>query len=542
MRHLLHGLTILCALGLGCKKDMDEFVPTDDDAQEDDNVDDDDDDATEDDDDTADDDDDTIDEPYRIINYYPRDHAWEAMWEQWDDAAVAMDADMATVHDLGANTVRLFIHPSQFGWDEEGHRPSTDDMEHLEQALELIRDHDLRAMPTLFDLMDVTSLSTEDCLEWMEGLFDQLSAEGRDTVAVWELKNEFDLTDPLQLAWTEAMFPSFKNLAADTPVSLSISMTAGGVQTPWGESLEAAMQSTDADFFGIHWYPPNDTIWLATAADDLAQAVAIVQDPSRLILGEIGYTTSGPLAEGGQAQVVAHLFNAAADLGIDDVGVWILHDFPDGTWIGDGEAPVEELGFGLLRLDGTEKQAAATVREMFTGGTPDQTQVLLNNDFEQVDPRSGELDGWIAWTDEDWFVGDLVQDTTVAHGGSASARITVQDGMTTGMFQLPAFPVDPAATYTLTGWARKDDPGAEVQLVLSWFSWDGEEDPPHIGNSTSPITANPEDEWFAMELETTVPDPATIFVQIFVHVSNTPAGTSVWIDDLSLTVSVGARH
>ena len=47
----------------------------------------------------------------REVSYYPRNHAWLDFWQEWDQTKHEMASDLDLIQDLGANTVRLFIHP-----------------------------------------------------------------------------------------------------------------------------------------------------------------------------------------------------------------------------------------------------------------------------------------------------------------------------------------------------------------------------------------------------------------------------------------------
>src|SRR5215469_4965197 len=50
----------------------------------------------------------------REVNYYPASGGWTYMWSHFDPAAI--DRDFARIRALDANTVRIIIQPSVFGF------------------------------------------------------------------------------------------------------------------------------------------------------------------------------------------------------------------------------------------------------------------------------------------------------------------------------------------------------------------------------------------------------------------------------------------
>ena len=52
----------------------------------------------------------------RVVNYYPAANGWTLMWTNWQPAVI--NSDFAKIRYLGANTVRVIVFPSVFGWPE----------------------------------------------------------------------------------------------------------------------------------------------------------------------------------------------------------------------------------------------------------------------------------------------------------------------------------------------------------------------------------------------------------------------------------------
>ncbi len=145
------------------------------------------------------------------INYYPRNYAWTGFWEQWDSAIVEMDADLERIADLGANTVRIFLHQGMENLLTE-----------LDGTLDLIASHGLKAHVTLFDCWDPWAPGSS--IEGNKALIDQIVLPLKDDerIAVWELKNEVDLGNPDVPGWVGEMYPYLKQQAGDTPCTVSV--------------------------------------------------------------------------------------------------------------------------------------------------------------------------------------------------------------------------------------------------------------------------------------------------------------------------------
>src|SRR5512145_439504 len=56
----------------------------------------------------------------RVVSYYPSDAGWTLMWDRWRPSRFA--ADLRRLRGLNANTVRLVISPSQFGYPTPAQR------------------------------------------------------------------------------------------------------------------------------------------------------------------------------------------------------------------------------------------------------------------------------------------------------------------------------------------------------------------------------------------------------------------------------------
>ena len=482
--------------------------------------------------------------PFRMINYYPEENAWLDMWREWSAVKPAMDDDMQRIADMGANAVRFFVHPQLFGMENGDHQPSEAQIAMLDDALDIMTAHGLKGVPTLFDLWgDMNMIDASK--EWLAGLMSAFKNDAR--IAMWQLKNEVDLTKSDQLNWTTAVFPLFRELAGDTPVALSISATKKYPQ--WRTSLETMVSVVQPDYYDVHWYTGGEVIWTGSLRSDLQDAISIVGNPNCIILGEVGQTTGDFFAAESQNDVFEQVFYFSNALGIRHYGLWTLWDFPEGTQMGDGvTADINELNYGMYQLDGTPKPTMSTVRQMFNGTPPGPPVFELpNKSFEAVDYRTMNLEGWRPWAHPDVSIGNIAIDSTVAHSGDASVKVTVDQtllgGVSTvyGIYSVPAMPVDAAHAYTLDCWARVGalpvDNDSFAQIVVSWFAWEGTGDATWIGQSESPaVYGAAADTWTQMTLSSTTPPANAAFAQIFLQVRATTAGVSVWFDDITLNV------
>ena len=80
-------------------------------------------------------------------NYYPQDHMWADMWSSWDWPAITYEVDL--MHDLGLNCVRILVPYSNGGWN--GPNVPADRLQKLEDIVNLMGDHGIRSVVTLFD-------------------------------------------------------------------------------------------------------------------------------------------------------------------------------------------------------------------------------------------------------------------------------------------------------------------------------------------------------------------------------------------------------
>jgi hypothetical protein len=397
----------------------------------------------------------------RVISYFPPDAGWTKMWTDWQPDRV--DADLARAASLHANTVRAIVQPDLFGFPH----PSTKYTSRLSQFVSLAAAHGLHVQLTLFDWwyrwQDITGSKI-----WAAQLLAPYAHDPR--IAFVELRNEIQPV-PATFPWARRMIPFVRSVLGGTPVTLSVSGQDAAARL---ESLARGLGSVRPDFWDIHAYPGGGEVMyhLITRAQSVAGSIP-------LWVGETGYPTtttmSGyggvPMTPSAQEAAQEHFFAtvswAAEATGLPPVGVWVLEDMvpaavPDRTV----DAVNPELHFGLFRLDGSAKPAAALVGTVFGASAP----VGFNEGFEQAVTSETGAAVPAQWS----MTGDAVfaQDTSVAQEGSASVRVVPQRAETTSSVSIvpPNGGVETGAGVAVSAWARGAAAGGSVFLVLEWLN------------------------------------------------------------------------
>ena len=464
----------------------------------------------------------------REISYYPRYHAWLKFWPEWEETRVEMDADLDRIRELGANTVRIFVHPDEFNYPNP---PTEAQRERFEEALGLIAQRDLRAHVNLFDCWWRWD-EIEASRAWMEAFVTPYAGDTR--IALWELQNEVDLENPVVRTWVGALLPELRLYGASTPCTVSL------LDVEQLDDLEALAAP---DLYSLHWYPSSDVTWTSTLVPTLQRAVALV-GADKLLLGEFGYD-SHRVSEAVQAALYRDVLYAARQQGIAHVGQWTLNDFPAGTAQCDPGTPATEpeLHFGVYRLDGTAKPARETLYRVYHGRPPASPSPprVYNGSFEESGPPCGAAD-WYPW-DPTW-TGEcaFARDCSVAHTGSCSARFDEMPDRTVGTYNVPALPVEGGARYSLEGYARAEGLEGEAWIALSCF--DAEEN--WLGDVRSAsLTGAHGTGWTRLRIDPAMLPAAAVlpgeavYCQVYAQFYSSNPDTVVWFDDLTTMVERG---
>ena len=288
------------------------------------------------------------------VNYYPAADGWTYMWTRFDPTAI--DRDFTRICALGANTVRIIIQAPVFGFPTV--RPVMADR--LSKVIGLAAKHSLRVHLTLFDFWSQYT-DIDGSKEWVSSLLSRYRDDPR--IAVVELQNEVNPQNPEAVAWVTTMLPYLSTVLPGTLRTVSTASVPPEVFALFTHELK----NSPPDFWDYHYYgPPGDAYSLLGRIKALAAT-------RPLFVGETGYSTDA--APGGhatqeQAQAAYYrtVFTAVTALGLPSPAPWTLNDFspraiPPSSGIADEPA---QYGYGLFKLNGTPKPAAAVVLRAFS--------------------------------------------------------------------------------------------------------------------------------------------------------------------------------
>jgi hypothetical protein len=287
------------------------------------------------------------------VNYFPAAGGWTYMWSRFDPTAI--DRDFARIRALGANTVRIFIQPSVFGFPTV--RPVMADR--LSEVIGLAARHSLRVHLTLFGLWSQYA-DIGGSKEWVSSLLSRYRDDPR--IAVVELQNEVNPQDPEAVAWVRTMLPYLSTVLPATLRTVSTASVPPEVFALFTHKLK----SSPPDFWDYHYYgPPGDAYRVLSSIKALAA-------PRPLFIGETGYSTDGTpgdqaAQEQAQAAYYRAVITAAAALRLPTPAPWTLNDFFPGAIPTPAAGRQAQYGYGLFQLNGTPKPAAAVVRRAFSG-------------------------------------------------------------------------------------------------------------------------------------------------------------------------------
>jgi endo-1,4-beta-mannosidase len=289
------------------------------------------------------------------VNYYPAAAGHTYMWSRFDPTVI--NRDFARIRALRANTVRIFIQPSVFGF------PAIHPVmaSRLAKVIELAAKHSLRVHLTLFDWWSRYT-DIDGSKEWVSSLLSRYRDDPR--IAVVELQNEIDPRDHAAVAWVTRMLPYLSTVLPGTLRTVSTASVPPEVFALFTREL----RNSPPDFWDYHYYGP------AWDAYSLLGRIKALAAPRPLFIGETGYSTKaapGDQAAQEQAQAAYYrtIFTAAAALGLPAPAPWTLNDFSPGGIPPESPAADEpaQYDYGLFQLNGTPKPAAAVVSRAFSG-------------------------------------------------------------------------------------------------------------------------------------------------------------------------------
>lgn len=453
----------------------------------------------------------------KVVSYFPADAGWTEMWTDWHPDEIAKDLDRVVA--LHANTVRAVIEPDTFGWPDVQPVYAA----RLQQFVSMAGDRGLHVQLTLFDWW-YRRPWVRASKQWARELLTPYIGDPR--VAFLEVRNEI-LPKPETDKWAKKMIPFLRALLPGTPVTLSV---AGLDPVARLALLKRGLGAVQPNFWDIHYFGGGGG---ANAYAVFAAAKAIAGS-TPLWVGETGYPTvtdSGGYAgipwtrasqEAAQSHFLASVAWAARADGLAPAGVWVLDDLvpsavPDRK-VG-GEDP--DLHYGLFRVDGSPKPAAAIVRASFDDGTP----LGFNNSFEDAVPGDSGIAVPAQWQTHGTQV-VFTDDPSVAAGGSSSARMAPY-GAGSGSFSIvpPDGGVREGVDVHVEASAQRSDPNGRVFLVVEWHDRAGH----RLRRDASEPLGPDATTWTQLSVTGTAPrDAAYARVDLVANGITAP----VWLDDV----------
>ncbi len=449
------------------------------------------------------------------------------MWTRFHPTEI--DHDFAKIQVLGFNTVRIILQANAGVFDYPA--PTSAELNKLSQVVTLAAKHYLKVHLTLFDgwgqYTDIPGSK-----HWADAIITPYAADPR--VSIIELQNEMALTATGSLTWAQTMIPYLQSIDGRIPVTISES-GLGRMQR-----LVKALHSAQPDFYDFHDYEYDGQIYKT-----LKQVKAMLHG-ALFLIGETGYSTYPQSPEGfsGTAQnTIAQeaqqeyyyrmFFYATKRLGLPFPAPWIFSDFSSAAFPPPPQPDTltVEAYFGLFRRDGSKKPAADTIASLLAGNA---VETSFNNGFEQGDEQGLPTLWRISQNASLGFTANFARDTTVAHSGNASAKIsrsTASNDGTASFFLNPIQYVIPGQAYTLSVWAKGLNTIGSNYLSIAWFDATGnmlsQDDSPNFPNGTY--------DWQQRTLTTRAPSQVAAME---IHLNSRGNTGTVWFDDVSFNGSV----
>jgi hypothetical protein len=228
----------------------------------------------------------------------------------------------------------------------------------------------------------------------------------------------------------------------------------------------------------------------------------------------------------------------ARRVGLSPIAPWILSDFAPEAIPADDAAVHDnprEYRFGLFRVSGAAKPAAAELRTIFSGGQADG----FNGGFEDAVRDEAGRTVPALWRIRRTSNAGFARDTQVVRTGRASGRI---DGVVTGTGPDAAFaiaPPDPAVQQgdrsTVTAFAQATSKCGEVRLAIRWFSAEGRA---VGGGQSKPVPCGARG-WRRLRANGVAPSGAA-YVNLYLRAAGTVG--HAWFDDVSYVCARGSAR
>ena len=317
----------------------------------------------------------------------------------------------------GANTVRLIVPAHAFGYPE----PEPAMTGRLERVVGIAARRGLRMELTLFDWWHVYA-DVAGSRRWAAAVLSPYAGDAR--IAFVELKNELRPQDEGASAWAAALIPYVREVTRK-PVTISVPALEPARDLGL---LRSALGTAQPDFYSAHFYWRPELLAAHLDAAGRPWRRCRFASPRRgtrprsRTTSCAGCPQSPSAREAQQAYYLRSVAAVARRLGLPPIAPWVLSDFSrDAIPPGDpgvyGNA--QEYRFGVFRVSGEAKPAAAALRRIFSGGRSRG----FNGGFEDVvrDERGGSVPA--LWRIRPAHDAVFSRDAQIVRSGRGSARI-----------------------------------------------------------------------------------------------------------------------
>lgn len=408
-----------------------------------------------------------------LMDYYPSDAAWTYMWTKWNPTHI--DDDFTKIKAIGANSVRLNIEPSTFGYPQ----PTTAMTDELAAAIKSAAAHDLTVQLTLFDWWSAfTDTSGSD--QWVKALLAPYRSDSE--ISFIDVKNEIEPSDSSAMTWLEHELPVVKQVVGRVPVTVSVTGPSilGNLA-----SVRKQLTGEQPDFYDIHYYDQAEHA-LAT----FQQAKSLVS-PLPLFIGETGKTTGNAppnIADEQQDLYLRSVEWAAQTAGLPNAAPWIFQDIESAAVPSNASESDGELDYGLYTVSGDPKPSATSVKALFQHGS---IPPGINGDF--LVGKGTDVADWTPVRANNDAV--LAWDATVGHDAAGSVRLshtgTSADGNPAYVATPVVQPTSAGQTFEMTAWAKGDDATGENRIAICWFDANDN----YLSETDSPVLPSGTTDW-----------------------------------------------
>jgi hypothetical protein len=421
----------------------------------------------------------------RMMNYFPAQHGWGQMWANYSPSQA--DADFAAIHGLGANAVRLIIQPSAMGWPVI----STNAAINLQDAITRAASHGLSVQLTLFDLWGLYD-SVQNSKTWLNSLLGSYAGDPR--IALVELQNEIDPTNPVAMAWARTMLGYLATVLPGTPRTLSVRGLNNGSNV---RQLLTSIPPSLLDVVDLHLYGS------LSGDAQILQVAKAYAGRRPIIVGEGGQSTATAQSQASdftQAKYLASLDTLVNQFGIASFAPWTLNDLTPSALRAHMSA--SQKFFGLRRTDGSWKPAAAVVRQMFSAQAANETLSANGRPLQDSQLADGKLTSEARPARGASSLGywSLANDQFVGHygltgsGGVQGSHQIYLIGTGGTSSRVPAFeqefPTVSCAKASLSVYVRLSGATGSTRASIAWFN-----NLSYLGQTESPMLSNANTGW-----------------------------------------------